>query len=69
MLRRENGLSETKLVTNEAVLYDTSRGDGNKGRPQDSDPKSNQDPQLARYRKFREEQFNNPFLCEFPLMM
>jgi hypothetical protein len=47
-LRRENGLSVTKLVTKEAVLSDTSKVDGNKGRPQDSDPKSEEVPLLAR---------------------
>jgi len=65
--RRENGLSVTKLVTNEAVLSDASIGDGTKGRPRGSDPKAKEVPLLARYRKFRKEQFNSPFMCEFPL--
>jgi hypothetical protein len=68
-LRIENGLSVAKLVTNEAVLSDTSWGDGNKGRPQDRDSKSKQFPLLARYTKFRVGQFSNPLLWEFPQIM
>jgi hypothetical protein len=68
-LRLENDLPVTKLVTDEAVISDTNKGDGKKGRPQDSDPKSKQVPLLARYWKFREGQLRNPFLWEFPQIM